>query len=592
MRKFSGLFSGTKRAAESSRRSGVRKKSISLLLTVAMLMSSVGIFSTGVATAAPIKPQNVIIPKPASISVSDGTFQLSRTSEIFVFADDADDFEAVNGVANYLKEQLTPATGWLLPVNASGEDYASGDIILRTISEDELLAEGVDYTEARGIDGYAAEGYHLEVGPAGMFVTAYEPEGLFRGVQTIRQLFPAAIESETLVADAIWDVMYTSITDYPRYGYRGVMLDVARKWFPKEEILRQIDLLAQYKINVVRLHLTEDQGFRIAMDGYPELTEIGPHMKDVSQGSYNGANVTGNQSRLIPGSIHYGITPGQLSKADFKEILAYADERYMTIIPEIEFPSHNYAMQVALPMLLETGQLPDVALSGNAAFWTDMVGQAKSVNPTGTSKAAKYTKAFIEDVFTQMSDMLHGRHQYIHVGGDESHTQAVEDFYDVTKLAIETVEKNGKISMQWAMTSARSYDHYWADVFQSWNTGNNGVNDAARPLAAGKKVLVSTANQLYLDHFTTNDMPMGHSWAARAGVPVSTVFNTNPEDRIPAEYRNQGKVIGVEGPVWAETNGTQQMLDLLVYPRAAALAEIGWSPDEVRSGTGEGSAWA
>ena len=557
-----------------------------------------GAISAMAISADEIEGSNTLVPKPVKATYYEGSYTLSANSRIL------GNNEAAREVGEFLASKLRPSTGFALPV----VEYTTAqnnptDIILLTIPESEQLSGDVGYNTVTANGGsykVGIEGYALSASPEGLYIRAYGPEGLFRGVQSVRQLLPPDIEKDSAVTGVSWSINAIDIVDYPRYEYRGVMLDVSRKWFPKEEILRQIDLMSQFKLNVVRLHLTEDQGFRLTFDGYPELNMFGSTTKDVYQGTYNGANVVGTLSRLIPGSVSYGATPGYLTKADFLEILAYADVRFVTIIPEVEFPSHNYSQQVSLPMLRSDGQLPNAALTGNNAFWTDAVGQTVTVNPNGTTVAAKYTKAFMVDIFTQLSKMLYGRHKYIHVGGDEASNQNSTDYIEVSRLAIDTVRANGLISMGWAMTSARttSIPHYWVDVFQSWNTGNNGINDAERPLAANpnNKVVVSTASLMYLDHFTSsaaaNRMPVGHSWAASTGVPIATVFNLNPEERIPAGYRNQGRVLGVEGPVWSETYGTRQMLDLLIYPRALALSEIGWSPDTTRSGTGSGSEWA
>ena len=549
----------------------------------------------------PATRADLLIPKPVSVTASAGTFEITAATRIFVQTN-----AEAQGVGNYLAEKLRPATGYALQVVTSGTTGPQ-DIVLELISKDALLALIPGIATAFNPDNAAIEAYIINAGTSGLTVSAYDAEGLFRGIQTVRQLLPAEIETDSftsgnqVVTGVSWLVSGVKITDFPRYEYRAIMMDPSRKWFPKEEILRQIDLISQYKMNVLRLHLTEDQGFRIALDGYPEITEFSANTKMMSQGTYNTPNVVGNQSRLAPGSISYGATPGQLSKADFMEILAYADERFVTVIPEIEFPSHNYSQQLALPLLsYNNGELPDAALTGSRAFWTDAVGQSITVDPTGGSiyslLATKYTKAFIDDVFGQIADMLYGRHNIIHIGGDESNNalQTNQTYYNTVKYIIEYVQSLGKVTMQWAPASARnaSAPHHWADIFQTWGSGNNGMNDAARSLAEGNKVVVSTVDYAYLDHFSSNQMPVGHSWGRSAGVSVERMYNWDLESRVPADYRNIGRVLGVEGPLWSETYGSRETLDILIYPRVLCLSEISWSPAENRTGTGDGTPWA
>ena len=518
---------------------------------------------------------NTIIPRPVTLTYQTGLYVINASTKLIVSVDDNADLIQASGVAEYLAGKLRPSTGFTLNVINAGTP-APTDITLKTIAKSQNLATGVNYTTA------GDEGYALVADENGAVITAYTPEGLFRGIQTIRQLLPPEVEKTSLVNGVDWRFQYINIVDYPRYEWRGIMMDVSRKFFTKEMVLRQIDLVSQYKINVVHLHLSEDQGFRIAFDGYPELNEIGGNTKLLHNSLSNLPNVVGTESRLVPGSLSYGGTPGYYTKADFQEIIDYADARFVMIVPEIEMPSHCYSQLLSLPMLNPSGEISASSLSGGSAFWSSSVGYSNTINPNFNTAGGKYTKAFIEDIYSQLADMLPERHKYIHIGADEADSTVFQDFYDVTKLAIETINGKGKLSLQWSPAGSSNY--YWADIMQIW-TGNG-----SRALAAGKRILCSPTGNAYLDMYTSNAMPIGHNWAG--ALPPASVYNWDPENAIPAAYRNQNRVVGVEGPLWAETYGSQEMLDLLIYPRVMSLAEVGWSPAETRSGTGTGTAWS
>ena len=538
-----------------------------------------------------------ILPKPVTYVDYEGQFQLKSTSKIV-----APNTPEGLGVGDYLAGRMRASTGFELPVVTSGA--TPDDIVLKLTDKSAALPVAFNYGLAAA--NYATvgdEGYRIYVNiDEGVVIAAYTEEGLFRGVQSLRQLLPAEIEKTSPVAGVNWVVPYCHVLDYPRYEFRSIMLDIARTWFPKEVVKRQIDLLAQYKINVVRMHMTEDQSWRLAMSGYPELTDFGGSTKILDQSSYNGTNVVGTQARLIPGSVNYGVTPGYLTKADFLEILAYADERFIKVIPEIEVPSHCYSLMMSLPLLNSTGVLTNgtgnmtAPLSGSNAMFTGAVGQCILANPTGTSVAAKYTKAVLEDVFSQIGSLMYGRHDTVHIGGDEAnvgYTAATQN--TVFDLCNRVLHSYGIKTMSWHPSDARTVDHTYTDIWTNWATSNY-ADYASRAVAAGSKIVCAFANYTYLDHFAYNTaanlMPIGHSWARSAGITPQVMFNFDPETSVPSAYQNTGAVIGVEGPLWSETYGTQEMLDLLIYPRVMCLAEVGWSPAETRSGTAAGTPWA
>lgn len=575
---------------------------------LSMALAAIMTLSVGFAVIKPVTVQaaegHTIIPKPVSYTAGTGSFTIYSDDKINVFANDAADLAEANAVGEYLAGKLRTATGYALPVANIPQIPTSMDgIYLYTIPTTQELATGVDYATA------GDEGYRLNVSRGAVVLTAYTTEGLFRGIQTIRQMLPAEIEKTSVVTGVAWTIPGAAVVDYARYEIRSIALDVARKYFTKEEVMRQIDLFAQYKLNTVHIHMSDDQGFRIAFDGYPELSQFGGQTKLTYASAYNtggivpaGGNNTGSAlNRLAPGSISYGVTPNIYSKADFQEIIDFAEARFVQIIPEIEIPTHAHSQQLSLPLLNGTisplGQMPNAGIVGTRAFWTETVGQSVPADPTGTDKYAKYTTAFITDIYTQLAKMLPERSDIIHLGGDEPNNTAMTKtiYNNVQKLAFEVVHNAGKRTMQWNADGARGQDDVsrpTLDIVQNWDTNTTG-NGAAGTLNANPnaKVIFSLANQVYIDHRTSTSFPVGGSWA-NGNMTIPTMFNIDPENAVPPAYRNQGYVIGIDSPCWSETYGTRQALDMLLWPRAMCIAEVGWSPAEVRTGTGVDSVWA
>ena len=247
-----------------------------------------------------------LIPKPVSVSYNSGEFALGDKTNIIALGNAPE----LQKIAQYLGNLLKPATGFSLPVSASTTAPVNGNIYL-SLSEDNNLG---------------TEGYTLNVSPENIMLSAASPAGLFRGVQTLRQLFPPAIEKSSVQSEK-WIIPSITITDKPEYAYRGSMLDVARHFFSVEDVKRYIDLIAAYKMNVMHLHLSDDQGWRIEIKSWPKLTEIG-----------STTQVGGGKG-------------GFYTQEQYKDIVQYAADRYITIIPEIDMPGHTNAALASYPEL-------------------------------------------------------------------------------------------------------------------------------------------------------------------------------------------------------------------------------------------------
>jgi hexosaminidase len=441
-----------------------------------------------------------IVPAPATMAtLPESPFIITPETRIAV-PDDAPD--AVS-VAAYLADILRRSTGYPIPVVPGGD--AAGAIAL----------------DLAGPGGLGSEAYSLTVHSSGVRLSAATAEGLFRGVQTMRQLLPPQVESAS-VQPGPWPMQTVRIIDHPRFDWRGGMLDPARHFLTVGEVKRYIDLISLYKINVLHLHLTDDQGWRIQIDGWPRLTTVG--------GSTDGSGGPG----------------GYYTKADYREIVQYAADRYITIVPEIEFPGHTGAMLRAYPELCpDTGCRPSEELF-----------------------------AFLDDVIGEVAEMTPG--PYIHIGGDETFGTTPEDYIQYLERAEDIVYAHGKRMIGWgeiANTPLRD-----GTVAQYWGGPTPYPPDAeglARIAAdEGAPLIMSPADRVYLDMKYDPSTPVGLDWAGY--VEAEQSYSWDPATRV--DGVGEQDVLGIEAPLWGETVRNIDDAELLTFPRLPGAAEVGWSP--------------
>ena len=322
---------------------------------------------------------NVIIPKPLEYTADadGGTFSLEADSEIYVSGD-----SEVTEIAEYLQEEFGKSTGYELPVS-EGSDTSSGDILLAA-DGDESLGE---------------EGYTVTVGENGVKISAYTPHGIFNGVQTLRQLFPADIENTSVVSDVEWTASYCEIYDKPEYSYRGAMIDSARHFHSVESVKRQIDHMAKYKINKLHLRLADDQGWRLEIKGETETGESYDKLRTIGASTSCSTN---------------GYRPGQYTQEEFRELAEYAADHYVEIIPEFDMPGHSWAALVSLEYLNSTED--GKPHSGNYDNTKPYDGW--DVGFSTLECRNENTYKFIEDVISQVAPLYPS--EYIHIGGDEA----------------------------------------------------------------------------------------------------------------------------------------------------------------------------
>jgi hexosaminidase len=301
-----------------------------------------------------------LIPLPVSVAATGSSFLLESGSRIYVASED------LLPLGEHLAAYLRPATGFNLPVNASQANPTTGDIYFSLAEDAEL----------------GAEGYQLEITEGLVHISANEPAGLFYGIQTLRQLLPPAIEKNT-VQKGPWEIATGTIRDYPEYAYRGSMLDVARHFFAVEEVKQYIDHLVTYKMNYLHLHLSDDQGWRIEIKSWPKLTEVG------------GSTEVG------------GGEGGFYTQEQYAELVTYAAERYVTLVPEIDMPGHTMAALASYPELYCPGKGKEPAL---------YTGIEVGFSTLCVDKELTYQ--FVDDVVREIAAITPG--PYFHLGGDES----------------------------------------------------------------------------------------------------------------------------------------------------------------------------
>ncbi len=370
------------------------------------------------------------------------------------------------------------------------------------------------------------EGYILEINNKGISLKSATQAGLFYGIQSLRQLFPAAIENDLFVGKFNLPQLY--IKDIPKYSWRGSMVDVARSFFGLDYLKRHLDRMALYKLNRLHLHLTDDQGWRIEIKSRPALTEIGS----------KGAVVNGNS--------------GYLTQEQYKELQQYAAARNIILIPEIDLPGHIYSALVAYPELNcedFTNLNPQVSLppelyNGYKVGWSKLC----------LTKPEVYE--FVEEVIKEIAQITYG--PWIHIGGDEIKDPLYRTF--VVK-ADSIVQHYGKTSIGWEEVTKAPVSN--SLISQRWTGKTKSVVDV--------KVIQSICTSFYFDHANVTGQENTNNWCKKDGVTLEDVYYFSTDDR---------NIIGYEAPVWTELVLDEAMLDNRFWPRTIAVAEIAWSQSD------------
>ena len=471
---------------------------------------------------------HAVVPAPSSVVAGSGApFLLTAASTIVAPA--ASD-EAAR-VAEMLGAMLRPSTGYRLAVTSVDGPVPRGAIAFR-------LGGGAQL---------GAEGYELTITADSIRIVAAAPAGLFHGLQTLRQLLPTSIEAEYTLGRIAngWSVPPGTIVDQPRFAWRGAMLDVARHFFTTSEVRQYIDLLALYKMNTLHLHLADDQGWRIQIDSWPKLTSVG-----------STTQVGGG-----PGGFY--------TKDEYAGIVRYAQDRFITIVPEIDMPSHTNAAIASYP---ELGcSKPTPGIYGGTQPGGLYTGTEVGFSALCTDSAATYR--FVDDVVRELAAMTPGA--YLHIGGDEAHSTTHDQYVKFVERVQDIVYAHGKTMVGWEEISSSRIRP--TTIAQQWKS-----DSAQSTLRQGAKLILSPATKAYLDMRYTAGSELGLEWAAR--VELRTAYDWDPLTYL--HDAQESSVMGVEAALWSETVQNITGAEYLVMPRLPAIAEIGWSAASVRDWEG------
>lgn len=485
----------------------------------------------------PPSPDDInIIPQPANAFVIPGSFTITSDTRIITQTE----HDEVVGVCEYFNDIIEASAGYRLAIVDDEEvNSFSGDVVITTFNADTAWDE---------------ERYDLRVqGGSSIVLQANSAKGLFYGLQTILQALPPEVMSKSLVDDIDLEMPAMNVFDYPRFKWRGMHLDVGRHFFSVEFIKKYIDLMAFYKMNMFHWHLTEDQGWRIEIKKYPGLTEVAAY-------------------RTEPDGSVYG---GFYTQEDIREIVAYAAERHIAIVPEIEMPGHSVAALAAYPELSCTGGPFEVA-----SLW----GVKNDVYCAGNDK----TFEFLENVLLEVMELFPG--EYIHIGGDE----VPKDRWEECPKCQARIRNEGLANetelQSWFI---KRMEHFlnehgrkligWDEILEgglapeatvmSWRGEEGGIAAAQM----GHDVVMTPNSHCYFDYYQAD--PATQPRAIGGLITLKDVYHYNPVSKELNEAEQQ-RILGVQGNLWTEYIATPEYAEYMAVPRMLALAEVAWSRND------------
>ena len=492
-----------------------------------------------------------VIPRPVHMTRGrSGSFVL--TTGTVIVTD-----RATRDIGYQLTDWLAPATGYRLPVvGAAGN--ASRTISLRLDPSLTRLGE---------------EGYLLAVTPRQITIRALRPAGAFYAVETLRQLLPPDVFRAAPAVGVTWTVPGVQIEDTPRFSWRGAHLDVARHFMPKEFVKKYIDLIALYKLNRFHMHLTDDQGWRIEIKQYPLLTSVGGWRRQTLVGRQNN-----DSTKWIYDARRHG---GFYTQDDIREVVAYANARFVTVVPEIEMPGHAQAAIAAYPWLGNTGQQLEVLQHWGV--------NAHILNPSDSAIH------FMQDVLTEVLALFPGH--YIHIGGDE----AIKNEWQTSPVAQARIRQLGLHNenelqswltaqmSRWLAARGRALVG-WDEILEGGMGGLapnavvmswRGIEGGIAAAQAGHDVVMTPTSNTYFDYYQSADT-LAEPLAIGGFLPLDSVYVYEPIppalDSVQARH-----VLGTQGQIWTEYDTTPKDVEYQVFPRLVALGEVAWTPRDQKN---------
>jgi hexosaminidase len=511
-----------------------------------VVLGSTGRSQAPTATAA--VPFVAVIPLPAKLVPGKGAFTLRASTPIVTDA-------ALRARGRQLASMLAPATGFDLAVRV-GAAPGAPHIALR---QQASLAKTL-----------GPEGYRLEATPRAVTIRAASPAGVFYGMQTLRQLLPPVIFRDAPVAGVAWRIPAVAIEDVPRFSWRGAHLDVARHFQPREFVKKYIDLLALHKMNRFHWHLTDDQGWRLEIKQYPRLTEVAAWRRETLIGRDRG-NASGGAT--FDGKRHGGF----YTQDDVGEIVAYATERFITVVPEIEMPGHSQAAIAAYPELGSTTEPVEPRTT-----W--------GVSPF-LLNAEPSTITFMQNVLDEVLRLFPG--PWIHIGGDEAVKTQWKASPRIQARIAELGLKDEDELQSWfirqmdAFLTARQRRLIgWDEILEGGLAENatvmawRGVEHAVTAARSGHDAVLTPTSHTYFDYYQARDTA-AEPLAIGGFLPLDRVYAWEP---MPAalEPQFQRHILGVQGQLWTEYMPTAKAVEYMAFPRLSALAEVAWTSAERR----------
>ena len=483
-----------------------------------------------------------LIPLPQKMECREGAFRLQPKTPILVEP-------ASQAAGQFLADALRKATGHKPPLVSSTNPRTGKD--------------GIMLTTADANASLSPEGYELTVAPDSVMIRASAPAGMFYGVQTLLQLLPPQVYSAKPAPGVDWNIPCVQIEDQPRFKWRGFMFDVARHFFTKAEVKQLLDELAAQKINTLHMHLTDDQGWRLDIKKYPRLTQVAAWRDEA------GFDLDPKLSTTYRSDGKYA---GFYTKADIRELVAYAAARHITIVPEIEMPGHSCAALSAYPELSCTGGPYTPNTKGGVFAGVYCAGNDASFE-------------FLQNVLTEVMEMFPG--QYIHIGGDEvpkdnwkkcpkcqarMKQEGLKSEHELQSYFIRRIEKfinsKGRTLIGWS--EIREGGLAQNAVVMDW------IGGAVEAASAGHDVVMSPTKFCYLDYYQSTN----HATEPKAiggYLPLSKVYSFDPmPEKLDPQY--QAHILGGQGNLWTEYVPNFKHAQYMIFPRLCAIAEVTWSP--------------
>jgi hexosaminidase len=499
-----------------------------------------------------------LIPVPVSLTLNTGHFELPKS----IVIETPHQRDLAEAIADF-KHHLDAATGYPVTVTEAPSPNATIRFVLNKSPEANL----------------GAEGYFLSITPQGVLIRANQPAGIFYGIQTLLQLLPKEIESHQLVTLASWQAPCVTITDYPRFGWRGLMLDVSRHFFTKQEVKDFIDEMVKYKFNLLHMHLTDDEGWRVEIKSLPRLTQVGSLR----------VKLVGNFGEFPdPSPSEPRDFGGFYTQDDIREIVQYAKDRFVNILPEVDMPGHSLAAIVSYPELSCTPGADSYHVrSGEKIMEWYGNGTFSAIYDNTLCPANEKIYPFLDKVFTELAALF--PFGYIHVGGDEcaknfwEKSDAVKQLMQTQHLTtMEQVQSYFEKRVEKIIESKGKKVIGWDEILEGGLAPNaavmswRGVNGGIAAAKMGHSVVMSPTTFFYLDYMQGDEAIEPPVYAT---LRLKTTYSYEPvPDSVDPKY-----ILGGQANLWTEQVYNTRHMQYMLWPRSMAVAECLWSPKEKKS---------